>query len=174
MFTECSKVNTIFSIYRVTLYLPSSKLHCVISMDRASTSIEGMTMSSNVVDTKNQKVTESAYRTWVVFYWADLLMFFSLVFLANLVFVWIGMIYICVMYCIKKKIVWSNKCMKYCKKCMRMCINNSTRNLARSIQKQKRFIYHIRWSVLQGSNQQSSCKLDLLFHPNRWIRFKIV
>ena len=69
IFTECSKVNIVFSIYRVTLYLsslqwpPSLKLHCVISMDQASTSTECIMMLSNVVDIEYQKFTNSSYKT---------------------------------------------------------------------------------------------------------------
>ena len=86
MFTKCSKVREASSIYRVTLYLPSHqwspglKLHFVISMDRASTSTECMMMPSNAVDVKYQKDIELAYKTQVVFYWANLVMFCSLVF----------------------------------------------------------------------------------------------
>ena len=92
MFTKCSKVNTTSSIYQVTLYLsshqwsPSSKLHHVISMDQAFTSTECMMMSNNVVDAEYQKVTESACRTQIIFYWANLVMFCSLVFWPTLYF----------------------------------------------------------------------------------------
>ena len=92
LFTKCSKVNIESSIYRVTLYLPSHqwssslKLCCVISMDRASTSTECMTMSSNAVDAEYQKVTKSVQWTRVNYYWSDFIMFFSLVFWPTLQF----------------------------------------------------------------------------------------
>ena len=139
MFTECSKVNIASSIYRVTLYLsslqwsPSLKLRCVISMDRASTSTKCMMMPSNGVDTEYQKVTKSAYRTQVIFYWADLVMFCSLVFWPTLYLYeleWYIYIYDILYH---TNVLLSNECMQDCKKCMRMCISSRTRNIARSI-----------------------------------------
>ena len=92
LFTKCSKVNTTSSIYQVTLHLPShqwlpsSELCHVISMDRAFTSTEWMMMLSNVVDIEYQKVTESVYWTWVIFYWDNFVMIYSLVFWPTLQF----------------------------------------------------------------------------------------
>ena len=62
---KVKKVINGFSFYRVTQYSPShqwllsSKLLRMISMDRASTLTECMTMQCIVVDAEYQKVTES-------------------------------------------------------------------------------------------------------------------
>ena len=87
VFTEFSSVS---SVHRVILLLPSlqwlssSELLRVVSMDRVFTSTECMTMPGNAVDTMYQKVTESVHWTRVIYCWADFLMGFSLMFLADL------------------------------------------------------------------------------------------
>ena len=158
MFTEWSKVNSACSIYRVTLHLPShqwspsSELHQVISMDQAFTSTECMTMPYNVVDAEYQKVTESVQWTWVIYYWADFVMCCSLVFWPTLQFCKLER-YIYEMHC--KISMWFFGILKYFEKCMWRIINNSLRNVARSIQEQKSHIYHITWSLHNGTYEKS-------------------
>ena len=89
-YTVFTEFSTVSIVHRVILllpslqWLPSSELLRVVSMDRAFTSTECMTMSCNAVDAEYQKVTESVHWTRVIYCWADFVKGFSLMFLADL------------------------------------------------------------------------------------------
>ena len=83
---QVKKVINGFSFYLVTQYslsyqwLPSSKLLRMISMDCASTLTKCMMMQCIAVDAECQKVTEWVCGTYIFYYLADSVMFYSLVF----------------------------------------------------------------------------------------------